>query len=87
MKKQESTIQPRLGLNRDTVQKPITLSEKAARRALAQAMISLGRAENPAKVFHENRDVILTSLVILGRGDEAKKLAARYSDAASSSSD
>jgi len=85
MKKLRSSIKPHLGPTRDTAEKPITLSEKAARRALAQAMISLGRAENPAKVFHENRDVILTSLVILGRGDEAKELAATYSDAASTS--
>ena len=83
MKKEEPIIQPHLGPTRDRVGAPLRLSEKAARRALAQAMILLGRAQNPAQVFRENKDIIITSLVILGRGDEAKELAAVYSDPAS----
>ncbi len=84
MKNEEPMILPTLGPIRDTVGEPLRLSEKAARRALAHAMILLGRAQNPAQVFRENRDIIVTSLILLGRGDEAKEIAALYSDTGSS---
>ena len=53
-------------------------AEISARRALAMAMIDLGRAAAPAQAIARNKDVIMTSLILLGRGDEAKKLAATY---------
>ncbi len=78
MKKKLPTMTPNLAPKRNAEDIPLTLSEKTARRALAQAMISLGRSNNPAETFRKNQDVILTALVILGRGEEAKSLAANY---------
>jgi len=76
--KNKSPLSPRLGPALSGADKGLSASHKAARRALAIAMIELGRAKDPARVFRENQDIIMTSLILLGRGEEAKALAATY---------
>lgn len=76
--KKKPPVSPRLGPLESGSSSGLSGNHKAARRALAIAMIELGRAEDPAKVFRENQDIIMTSLILLGRGDEAKSLAATY---------
>jgi len=82
MTKTTPIIEPRLGSARSDDVADLNPGETAARRALALAMIDLGRAADPAQAFARNKDVIMTSLILLGRGDEAKKLAATYGMAA-----
>ena len=76
--KNKPPVSPRLGPSESESSSGLSGNHKAARRALAIAMIELGRAEDPGKVFRENQDIIMTSLILLGRGDEAKRLAATY---------
>ncbi|MED5464209.1 MAG: hypothetical protein VX699_06125 [Myxococcota bacterium] len=78
MKKHTPIMEPRLGSARSDDVTDLNSAEISARRALAMAMIDLGRAADPAQAFARNKDVIMTSLILLGRGDEAKKLAATY---------
>ena len=76
--KNKPLVTPRLGPAPSEENPELLKSHKAARRALAIAMVELGRAQDPARVFRENQDIIITSLILLGRGDEAKTLAATY---------
>jgi hypothetical protein len=74
----DSTIRPTLA-DSDGRSTDLPRDKRFARRALAAAMVALGRADDPAQVFLENREVIVTSLILLGREDEARALVARFS--------
>jgi hypothetical protein len=75
--KTSKDVQPTLAA-RGTVLAELSSSARAARRALAGAMVELGRADDPHAAFLDRKDVILTALLLLGRSDEAKRLADRH---------